>query len=101
LRQGGARKRHKIFEIARRWNREHRERGYEPFRVSVVDAWMMTDNRPETTSDGRHWVPEGGNPWPQRPRIGEAEGISICILADLDSVLDIIWDEFINERVTV
>jgi hypothetical protein len=71
-RLGGSRKRHVIFNLARNWNRIHL--GEEPFRLSVIDAWMLTDNRPETTSDGLHWVVENKNTWDQRPKIGEAEG---------------------------
>jgi len=49
--------------------------GKEPFRLSVIDAWMLTDNRPETTGDGFHWVAEFRTDLlNQRPRIGEAEG---------------------------
>lgn len=40
-----------------------------------MDAWMLTDNRPETTSEGRHWVAEDWG-WiaTRRPYVGEAEG---------------------------
>lgn len=60
------------MEVARLWNREYRN----AFRLSVVDEWRLTDNRPETTFEGRHWVSEWfstGN-YAYRPLIGEAEG---------------------------
>jgi len=61
-----------IIELAKRWNKEH-----DGFRVSVVDAWLLTDSRPETTSDGRHYTAAEDQPWygPQRPLMGEADGI--------------------------
>jgi len=27
-----------------------------PFRVSVVDVTSLTDNRPDTSTEGRHWI---------------------------------------------
>ena len=73
FRLGGARKRHSIYELAVKWNAVHT---VPKFRVSVVDAWSLTDNFPESTSDGRHWVSEGRKYWDQRSLQGEAEGIS-------------------------
>lgn len=70
FRLGGARKRHVLYEFAKKWNRMHTN-----FRVSVVDAWSLTDNFPESTSDGRHWVSEGGKYRDHRSRQGEAEGM--------------------------
>ena len=51
----------------------------------MVDAWLLTDNRPETTNEGRHWIDEGkGNFVTKRPLIGEAEGKSLFnCLADV------------------
>jgi hypothetical protein len=67
--------------VAKRWNAQFTE----GFRVSVVDAWLLTDNRPETTNEGRHWIDEGkGNFVTKRPLIGEAEGKSLFnCLADV------------------
>ena len=71
FRIGGARKRHAIYEVAKMWNAKH---SAPKFRVSVVDAWSLTDNFPESTSDGRHWVSEGRKFWDQRSLQGQAEG---------------------------
>jgi len=47
-----------------------------PFRVSVVDSWALTDNRPETVFEGRHWLNEyeHRDKERQRPLLGEASG---------------------------
>jgi hypothetical protein len=75
FRYGGAKKRFAVFDVARRWNRLHHTDEATSFRLSAVDAWFLTDNRPETTSDGRHYTLErAGND--KRPLIGEADGIS-------------------------
>jgi hypothetical protein len=59
--------------MAKEWNRVHQAQ--PPFRLSVVDAWQLTDHRPETTTDGRHWISESLTQfWDKRSRIGEAEG---------------------------
>jgi hypothetical protein len=49
-----------------------------PFRVSVVDAWLLTDHRPETTSEGRHWIAENKKLTLLRNGIGEPDGIAHC-----------------------
>lgn len=73
FRIGGAKKRHAIYEVARRWNRQFSQS--PPFKVSAIDVWQLTDNRPETTNDGRHWIDEGRGDFVRiRPGIGEAEG---------------------------
>lgn len=46
-----------------------------PFKLSVVDAFAMTDARPESTSDGTHWVEENEKSYLIRPTVGECEGI--------------------------
>ena len=71
FRLGGSMKRHAIHDVAKKWNQE----GNSTFRVSAVDAWQLTDNRMETTSDGRHWIDESGYHSQRRKGIGEAEGI--------------------------
>lgn len=58
----------------------------EGMRIFVVDAYAITSARPDTGSDGRHWViesPEEGK-WMSkgRPRINDAE----------NAVLDSVWD---------
>jgi hypothetical protein len=67
-------KRHGVIELAKRWNEQHKD----GFRVSVVDAWQLTDGRPETTSDGRHYSPPDEKPYDaaERPLMGEADGTS-------------------------
>ena len=70
-------KRHAIYEVARKWN----QIGNSTFRVSAVDAWQLTDNRMETTSDGRHWIDEMNGYYSYRRKgIGEAEGIEFVEL---------------------
>jgi hypothetical protein len=99
---GNAYKRHAIYDVARTWNQEHI--GKSPFRVSVVDGWQLTDNRPETSSDGGHWIAEGSNHLTFRKGIGECDGMSPSAnLATnrIDSILDIIFDDFITERVVI
>jgi hypothetical protein len=86
FRMGGSKKRHAIYDLARVWNKAHLD--HPPFRVSAVDAWQLTDNRMETTYDGRHWIAEGKK-WAPRKGIGEAEGISRpSLLIRLDSGQD-------------
>ena len=69
-RLGSYLKRQAIYEVARRWNLK------KSFRVSVVDAWKLTDNRPETSFEGRHWVIDQiDDRASRRPLIGEAEGM--------------------------
>jgi hypothetical protein len=80
FRYGGSQKRHAIFEAAKRWNREHS--GDIPFLVSAIDAWFLTDSRPETSADGRHWSEERTPAWDDRPSIGEADSFSIQNSAD-------------------
>jgi hypothetical protein len=102
FRIGGSVKRHAIFEIARKWNARHKND--PPFKVSVVDAWQLTDNRLETTAEGRHWIAEDGGEFAtMRKGIGESEGISLLqpCLTYSASVLDRIWDDFITERMTI
>ena len=42
----------------------------------MVDAWKLTDNRPETSFEGRHWVIDQiDDRASRRPLIGEAEGM--------------------------
>jgi hypothetical protein len=46
----------------------------------VVDAWSLTDNRPEATVDGVHWIPEyHKDERHSRPLSREAAGISIYL----------------------
>jgi hypothetical protein len=98
FRLGGSKKRQAIYQTARVWNNLHREN--PPFRVSVVDAWKLTDNRPETTYEGRHWIAEGKKICP-RKSVGETEGIStLYVLLSTDSIQDRIMDDFVNERAT-
>lgn len=81
LRIGGAIKRHGIYNVAREWNLLHQSN--PPFRVSVVDGWRLTDNRPETTVEGLHWITEAqGDKRPLRPMVGEAIGISFVLRAN-------------------
>ena len=65
--------RHTITKVAKDWNKMHGTDA--PFKVSVVDVWLLTDNRPETTTEGRHWVLEGPYPITWRKGIGTAVGI--------------------------
>jgi hypothetical protein len=70
----------------------------------VVDAWQLTDDRPETTADGRHWVltEENKDVAQFRTRIGAAPGLRIqCHVNGLDSILDREWGDFIEERMTL
>ena len=67
FRYGGAKQRHAIFEIGRQWTDS-------AFRVSVIDAWLLTDPRPETTFDGRHYSGESEDALEDRPLMGEADG---------------------------
>ena len=72
--------RDRIFDLARKWNRITLDNP-DMFRLSVVDAWKVTDDRPETVYDGRHWIVEEHYDRYRvsefRPLIGEAEGINI------------------------
>ena len=65
--------RHAVYRVARTWNKIYKDN--PPFRVSVVDAWLLTDNRPETTMEGRHWIAEDKKYKAFRKGIGEADGI--------------------------
>lgn len=70
----------------------------------MVDAWQLTDDRPETTADGRHWVltEENKDVAQFRTGIGEAPGMRSQFFANgLDSILDRVWDDFIEERMTL
>lgn len=69
-RHGASKKRHVAYQVAKEWNKQHPE----TFKVSIVDAFAYTDNRPETTSDGRHWIAEDIWTSKRRPLVGEAEG---------------------------
>ena len=84
FRLGGSLKRHVIFDIARQWNRVNQED--PPFRVSVADAWLLTDNRPETTSEGRHWVGEGET-FAKIRGIGEPAGAPFRNVTDFSECL--------------
>ena len=55
-RHGGALKSRVLFDFARAWNEDHKHD--PPFRLSVVDGFVLTGDRMETTSDGAHWVNE-------------------------------------------
>lgn len=65
-------------------------------KVSFVDAYTITDSRPETTIDGYHWMyhaPELEKSWQKwnitvRPAVGEAD----------DALLDWMWDEIVTGR---
>ena len=72
FRIGGDKKRSMVYDIVKKWNRLHPE----GFRVSVVDVWMLTDNFPESTFDGRHWAEEDSETLGRRPHVGQADGIS-------------------------
>jgi hypothetical protein len=72
FRIGGSAKRKAMYFVAHHWNQMHRQN--PPFRLSVVDAWDMTDNRPEATSEGRHWVSEDEGAEKIRPFVGETDG---------------------------
>lgn len=74
---GGAIKSHVIFELAREWNKLHKDNA--PFRLSVVDAFQLTGDRMETTVDGSHWVDEGQfeNRLDRRIGAGEPDGTYI------------------------
>ena len=41
----------------------------------MIDAWFLTDPRPETTFDGRHYSGESEDVIEDRPLMGEADGI--------------------------
>jgi hypothetical protein len=69
FRIGGAVKRHAVFDVAKSWNAVH-----DSFRLSVVDAWFLTDSRPETSFDGRHWSEDENPARNERPLMGEADG---------------------------
>jgi hypothetical protein len=62
----------------------------------------MTDARPETTSDGRHWIAEDIWTMARLPLQGESEGIASSgkWWANLDSILDRVWDDFVAGRRT-
>lgn len=97
FRFGASRKRWAIYDLAKTWNEG------TGVRVSVVDAWEITDPRPETTSDGRHYSSDNPKIGEQRRYVGEADGKigkfgRKLILACLQ---DVIFDEFIHERKTV
>jgi hypothetical protein len=94
-------KRHAVYEVARQFHLENVDN--PPFKVSVVDAWQLTDNRPETTSEGRHWIAEDSAYREFRNGIGEGDGsFPLSFITDcLDSALDIIWDNFIHERMVL
>ena len=65
-----------VFKTARAWNKAHKAN--PPFRLSVIDGWQLTDNRPETSSEGRHWISEDvGELDTFRKGIGEPDGSSI------------------------
>jgi hypothetical protein len=97
FRFGGNIKRHAVIDVAEKWNEEHEE----GFRVSVVDAWWLTDSRPETTSDGRHYSSPEEKPWyaAERPLMGEADGMFLCSMANLAAIDDWVFDDIINGRV--
>jgi hypothetical protein len=73
FRYGGAKQRSAVFEIGRKWIQQNTE---SQFRLSVIDAWLLTDSRPETTSDGRHYSGENDDTQllQDRPLMGEADG---------------------------
>lgn len=71
FRYGGAKQRRAVFEIARSWIQQNPE---SSFRLSVIDAWLLTDSRPETTSDGRHYSADIEDVVEDRPLMGEADG---------------------------
>jgi len=78
FRKGGEIKRHGIYDVAREWNLRHQKN--PPFRVSVVDTWYLTDNRPETSVEGLHWITElHGDVSRFRPMVGEAMGMSFLL----------------------
>ena len=85
---GASHKRNIIYQVVSTWNREHPGNQQQPgnqesgdpnqrnsFKVSVVDSFGLTDARPETTRDGRHWALEMEEIKLLRPLLGEAEGI--------------------------
>lgn len=72
FRIGVSKKRQVAYQAASEWNRKN-----QPFKLSVVDAFAMTDARPETTNDGTHWVEEHEKSHLIRPTVGEAEGIRL------------------------
>ena len=85
--------------MASKWNNLHSKE--LPFRLSVVDAWMMTDNRPESTSDGVHWIEENEKSSLVRPTVGEADGTThLQTIINQDCILDRVWDDFIHGRTT-
>lgn len=65
-------------------------------RVSFIDAYSITDLRPETSMDGYHWMypsprmEKGFLGWnlTERPTVGEAD----------DMLLDWMWDEIVSRR---
>lgn len=73
FRYGAGNMRFAVYRVAQTWNQMYKNN--PPFRVSVVDAWLLTDNRPETTSEGRHWIAEDKKFKELRQGIGEADGI--------------------------
>jgi hypothetical protein len=73
LRFAGSRSRSWVFKLARQWNQ-----GGSPFRLSIIDGWILTDNRPETSSEGRHWISEdSGELDHYRHGIGEPDGSTL------------------------
>jgi hypothetical protein len=72
FRIGGCEKRKAMFFVAHHWNQMHKDN--PPFKLSVIDAWEYTDNRPEATSEGRHWVSEDEGAQSIRPHVGETDG---------------------------
>ena len=77
FRLGGSLKRRVCYDVAQAW---HQANPDCPFRVSVIDAWKLTDNYAESTSDGRHWVVELKNALDKRTKQGQAEGQLILTL---------------------
>ena len=71
---GASRKGNILYQVVSTWNREHAETGGASFKVSVIDTFGLTDARPETTRDGRHWAAEMDDIKLLRPLLGEAEG---------------------------
>jgi hypothetical protein len=67
--------RHALQEVALLWNHFYEN---SPFRVSAIDAWQLTDNRPETTAHERYQVTE--DPEELGLYINEAEGKFIYLI---------------------
>ncbi|KAL7271366.1 hypothetical protein RUND412_005889 [Rhizina undulata] len=83
------------LESAKEWAKRVKDAG-KGTRVSFVDAFTISDSRPESTVDGLHWMfhaPKLDKLWSHwnitvRPAAGEAE----------DMLQDWMWDEFVNQR---